>query len=263
MPFRAVAFACLVVLFADPAGSHEFWIEPSSHKLEVGSIVSARLRVGEHFIGDPLPRREEHLVRFVLAGREGEAPMLGTDGRDPAGSARIPSAGYFLIGYESRATTALLADELLARYLEEEGLLPFFEGDRRGPIKDHFSRFAKSLLLAGGARSGGGYDRPVGLALELIPEADPALLAPGAALPLRLLLAGRPVANVQVSARSRARPLDKVLARTDTEGRVRLPIAGVGPWLVNAVYLRPLAGKTAEWESLWASLTFEISGSTK
>ncbi len=249
----------LLVLWAGPAAGHEFWIEPSSHHPEAGSIVAARLRVGEHFIGDALPRSDENLLRFVIAGAGGETPLLGHDGRDPAGLARVPSPGYYLIGYESRPSVVEVEGELLERYLAEEGLEPFFRGDPRGPIQDHFSRCAKSLLYAGGTGApSGGYDRTLGLAFELIPESDPARLAPGAGLPLRLLLAGKPAANVQVSARSRVRPLDKVLGRTDAQGRVSLPIAGPGLWLVGAVYLRPLAGQADEWESLWASLTFEI-----
>lgn len=267
MLFRSFAAAFFVLLAAFPAAGHEFWIEPSSYHPEAGSLVAARLRVGEHFLGDPVPRNDEHLLRFVLAGQPAagqpaDSPMVGTDGRDPAGLAKIPADGYFLIGYESRATAVEVEGELLARYLEEEGLAPFYEGDPRGPIRDHFSRYAKSLLLAGehAARSPG-FDRVLGLALELVPEAAPALLPAGGPLPLRLLLAGKPLAGVQVSARSRARPLDKAVARTDAAGRVRLPIAGPGTWLINAVYLRPLAGQAGEWESLWASLTFEIPAS--
>jgi hypothetical protein len=31
-------------------------------------------------------------------------------------------------------------------------------------------------------------------------------------------------------------------------------------WLVKAVHIEPVAAPDADWESLWASLTFELPG---
>lgn len=56
----------------------------------------------------------------------------------------------------------------------------------------------------------------------------------GGSLPVRILFQGRPLEGV----------LDLAAGRT---------------WLVKAVHMLPApAGSGADWESLWASLTFEI-----
>jgi len=48
-------------------------------------------------------------------------------------------------------------------------------------------------------------------------------------------------------------------ARSDQNGRATFAIDEAGPWLVKAVHMVPAAaGSNADWESFWASLTFEM-----
>ena len=56
-------------------------------------------------------------------------------------------------------------------------------------------------------------------------------------------------------------PDARVTARTDAQGRARLRLDRPGVWLVKAVHMIPApAGAGADWESFWASLTFERPG---
>ncbi len=79
-------------------------------------------------------------------------------------------------------------------------------------------------------------------------------------MPLRLLYQGRPLAGALIVAFQHDRAQEeKSMARSDTDGRVRLPLRRAGRWLVKAVHMVPAPpGSGAEWESLWASLTFEM-----
>jgi uncharacterized GH25 family protein len=62
------------------------------------------------------------------------------------------------------------------------------------PGREIYSRCAKALLVTPGADSeSGGFDREIGLPLELVPERPPARLSEGEALPVRLLHEGRPL----------------------------------------------------------------------
>jgi uncharacterized GH25 family protein len=54
-------------------------------------------------------------------------------------------------------------------------------------------------------------------------------------------------------------PSAKMTARTDANGRVRLNLPRSGMWMIKAVHMvsaPPDSG--ADWESIWASLTFEL-----
>jgi uncharacterized GH25 family protein len=103
-----------------------------------------------------------------------------------------------------------------------------------------------------------GYDRILGFALELVPEVNPYALGSGGSLPVRLLQGGKPLAGALITAVPREHADRKVGSRTDTHGRARIELATSGVWLLKAVWVRPLAGKYGEWESRWASLTFEL-----
>ncbi|HMC15773.1 MAG TPA: hypothetical protein VKI18_09085, partial [Albitalea sp.] len=60
-------------------------------------------------------------------------------------------------------------------------------------------------------------------------------------------------------ARAGADPNAKIALRSDADGRVLLPLSHVGAWMIKAVHMRPApAGSGADWESLWASLSFEV-----
>ena len=118
---------------------------------------------------------------------------------------------------------------------------------------------AKSLALSGPARPTDG-DRPLGFRLELIADGSPYRLRSNEELSFRLLYEGRPLAGALVAAVNRLHPGAKLSSRSDTNGRVRFPLAHEGTWLIRAVHMVPApAGSGADWESIWASLTFEVN----
>ena len=93
-------------------------------------------------------------------------------------------------------------------------------------------------------------------------EANPYTDDLSAGFPVRVLYQGAPRANEQVELFARSG--DEVVVsqyRTDTEGRVVLPVEAGVEYLVDSVLLRELevqAEGDAAWESIWASLTFRV-----
>ena len=100
--------------------------------------------------------------------------------------------------------------------------------------------------------------RPIGLALELVPESDPRRLDAGGTFALRLLYRGKPLEGALVKALPKDGNERGLSARTDSQGRVRLALAEAGVWLISTVHMIDApAGSGARWESLWSSLTFD------
>jgi uncharacterized GH25 family protein len=259
---RATAFAAAALLAA-PLAAHDFWIEPSSFRPEVGSVVGIQLVVGQKFRGEPLPRNPALIAKFVLVSAAGERPVSGRAGDDPAGSARIEAPGLQVIGYRSLDSPLSLEAEKFEQYLREEGLeriiaLRARRGESGKPSRELFSRDAKSLLCTG-SRAPSGEDRALGFPLELVAEKNPCAFKPGDELTVRLLYEGKPLAGALVAALPHEDPDAKLSQRTDAKGRVRLRLPKAGVWLVKAVHILPApAGTDADWQSLWASLTFEV-----
>ena len=237
-------------LAAGSASAHDFWIEPSTFRPASGQIVTAALRVGQKLQGDPVPRIPQLVERFILDA----APMIGAPGSDPAGVARVAQPGLHWIGYQSYAYPVSLELLKFQEYLRDEGLDGSVKVRAARPQAERFYRCAKALLDSGGPA--GAFDVPLGFTLELVPRKKP---RPGADLPLTLLYHGKPAANILVVAMSKSDPEKAVRARTDAHGRVTLRIAHGGFWLVKAVHMQAAPPDSGfDWESWWASLTFEL-----
>jgi uncharacterized GH25 family protein len=264
---RRLRFAAVLALLAVPAlQAHDFWIEPSAFRPAIAQRVAVRLRVGQEFKGDPVPRDLGLLKRFVLVGPGGETAVAGVPNTEPAGFLSIPAPGLYTIVYAGNPEPVQLDAAKFNDYLRQEGLETILElrakrGQSGEPDREIFSRCAKALVAAGGGEAAAGWNRPLGLRLELVPEANPYTLSPGGALPVRLLYEGKPLQGALVTAFAKDRPTQKVSARSDARGRVALKLDHPGLWLVKAVHMIPAPRESgADWESFWASVTFEVPG---
>jgi uncharacterized GH25 family protein len=256
-------WTAMAVLAAGEARAHDFWIEPASYAPAVGAVIPIRLRVGEHFAGEPFVRKPDRIEWFAAVGPKGESPVPGEAGAEPAGSLSIDTPGIHVIGYRSRQSFIELSASQFDQYLKEEGLGRILElraahGDKSGKARELYSRSAKSLVSAGAAKAGG-HDRVLGFPLELVPEINPYSLDGRGALPIRLLFRGSPLAGAQVQAISHQDPRVVVTVLTDAGGRATLRLDRPGAWLVKTIHMYELTDRSkADWESLWATLTFEV-----
>ena len=241
------------------AAAHDFWIEPSSFRPAVGSKVPLRLFVGMDFAGVPTVYLPDTIERYVVVEPDGEKNIPGTLGDDPAGQFTPTRAGSYVVAY--RSTLFTVTFDTLAefeKYLDMEGLERVKMLRTYGPpkgkiIREDYSRSAKALVMVG--KPGTSADRVLGLRLELVAEKNPYLTA---RVPLRLLYEGKPLADALVVAFNKAEPMKKLKARTNRDGRVQFDFTRTGTWLVTSVHMFPAPPKTnADWESVWASLTFE------
>jgi uncharacterized GH25 family protein len=269
----AAGLALLLLSFgiAPRALAHDFWIEPTTFRPAKGEVVKLNLRVGEQFVGEPVKRNEAKIERFVVVGPgpgAKESPVLGPDGADPAGLVRADGKGIHVVGYRSRHSSITIEAAKFEGYLKEEGLERIIEarakaGKSAEPGVEIYSRCAKTFFRTAGG-DGTGYDRLLGFTLELVPVGNPFELKPGEKLPLRLLFEGKPLAGALVAAMNEKGPDARAEGRTDADGRVSLAFGQPGKWLVKSIHMVPVTGRDdAEWESVWASLTFEIGGASE
>ena len=256
----------LLTLSALPLAAHDMWIDPTSFLPSTGNIVGLRLRVGQDFLGDPLPRDPELIDQFIGVDTTGRKPIYGRDGADPAGLVRQTEPGLFIVGYQSRPKPITLPATTFNQYLKEEGLdaiteLRAHRNQTNKDAKEIFTRCAKSLVRYGTPAEAQA-DKPLGFTLEIVAGKNPYNMQAGQELPVTLSYEGHPLANAQVVAMNRANPAGKVAARTDKNGHVTFRLPQDGVWLIKAVHMIAApAGSNADWASFWASLTFELKSS--
>ena len=259
---RFVVPLVLILLSKAPAtDAHEFWIEPQQFRASPGAKVPVRLYVGQYFKGNTLPFLSDTFERFYYADARGTENIRGVLGDDPAATLTVRAPGRLWIVLRSTYYD-LTYDKPVEfdAFLAKEGIDHLvLRGQRHQlPVKETYSRCAKSLLVVGKPPSGSAPDRAFGLPLELVAETDPYAGRP-AEFNVRLLYRGAGLPGALVTAFHKAVPDKRLEARTDASGRARLTLDRGGVWLLNAVHLLPAPKKSgAQWETLWASLTFEI-----
>ncbi|EPX79534.1 DUF4198 domain-containing protein [Salipiger mucosus] len=257
--------ACLL-LAAAPAAAHEFWIDPEAAQVSPDDRITARLRVGSMFEGAEQSYIPRNFERFDLATGGEVTAVEGRAGDRPALDMAAPEAGLAVVAHVTRDFDLTYDDwETFVSFTGHKGFPEVAErhlarGFTRDLVRERYSRYAKSLVAVG---EGAGGDRALGLRTEVVAEANPYTDELTDGLPVRILLDGEPRAEVQVELYDRAPDgtVTETLHTTDTEGRVRLPVAAGHAYLVNSVTMLELSPDDDEgqaWESLWASLTFSV-----
>ena len=253
----------LLFIVCTSLSAHDMWIQPRTFSPALGEIVSLRLLVGQDFLGDPLPRDPALIREFIVEDRSGRKPVAGRDGGNSAGFVRVAEPGLHVIGYHSNPSSVDETAGKFNQYLNEEKLdaiaaLRASRNETGNAVRELFSRCAKSLLASADT---GDADRALGFPLELVAERNPYGMHAGEELPLRLNYENHPLAGALVIAMNRRNPSEKITARTAGDGRVRLRLPAGGMWLVKAVHMTPApAASHADWQSYWASLTFDLPG---
>jgi len=269
---RAFHFICIALALASgPADAHQFWLAPSQYVALPGRAVEVRALAGTGFRGERKPWSPSHCVRFVArTARVLDLTRAASPGDFVWSRFAASDAGGAMLAFESGFTPIELPGPQFHAYLEEEGLDgPLAERRRDGaekPGRERYRRCAKSWLAG---QDGGRAIGAIGLPFEIVPLAIPGAEA---ILPTRVLWNGRPLPGALVKAwRAPLGPGGALTdgatrdslgvawqGRTDTRGEVSVPVAVDGEWLLSVVQMVPSATPAeADWESTWASLTFE------
>jgi hypothetical protein len=290
MMFRIGLWLCLVVLAVagPPASAHDFWIEPTAFTPAPAQTVGLRLRVGENWVGEPVVLAPRLVKQFVIDDVQQRRPVLVRAGGDPAGVFRVAQPGLQVVSYVNDPNRVDIDADKFNAYLAAEGLdhilaLRAQRGQSDAAAREWYVRCAKSLLWSGTVAADTArerapdrgfdsqldrqldhqldhqLDRPLGLPLELVAEHNPYALVAFDVMPLRLLHHDRPLMGALVVAINSQQPTQRISARSDAQGRVRLPLPpSRGLWLVKAVHMvqAPANAEGVQWLSYWASLTF-------
>ncbi len=267
-PVAKFALPLLIALCAANARAHEFWIEPITYQVAVGDKIEARLKNGENFKGSTYPYLDELFTRFDITTRSGTAKVAGRRGDNPALRVDAQTGGLHVVTYDSKMYSLVYSDfTKFESFVESKALGWVVDAHRaRGLPEDRvvetYYRYPKALIKVG---SGAGRDKAMGQIFELVAEINPYSEAAKDGVRVQLLYEGAPFpgADIQIfHFPEGAEEAVKDHVSTDATGRAVIPVFDGGPFLVNATHIREPRpeglAKDAMWESLWATLTYEI-----
>lgn len=251
----------LPLLLINSLYGHDLYLMPQKFRPAPGERILISAHTGDSFPTSEQPVDPARLTS-IPATNENEWRMLGkaTHGTFPM------EAGSQYFAIQTKPRLLELEPAKFEEYLKEEGLtgpLASFKGSTT-KSREMYSKFAKTYIVAGQPTAA--YRTPLGLKIEIVPLEDPAALKPGQDLPIQLLFDGKPCADVQLEIATswdiRTKAELKIVGRTNAEGRLSVPVAKAGKIRLHAVHMLPVKQTTHDWESYWASLTFEVPSAT-
>lgn len=256
--------------------AHEFWVTTAQWEAAPGGRITLLANVGGVFPAADSFTTPDRIasVRLVGAGIDAaipppyrrEADSLAADIAAPS------SPGTYVGVFSIKPRTAEKSAIVFEEHLKHQGLTQVAteraaRGETAKAVRERYSRYGKTLITVGSGGDRSAATRPLGLKIELVPLVDPASLAAGSRLRVRLLLDGKPLQGAlagAIYAGAKATPDSWPLtATTDARGEVEFLLEHRGPWLIRAVTMQRRENESgpdaADWETYWASLTFRLA----
>jgi hypothetical protein len=248
----------LPLLLTSSLFAHDLYLMPQNFRPAPGATLLLSAHTGDSFPGSEQgvdPKRLTSIPAIDVS----QWRILGMATHTTATVA--PGSQYFAISTQPRHIE--MEPVKFLAYLKAEGLNQPLAKSSSGTTKsrESYSKYAKAYVVAG--QPTGNFAKPLGLKIEIVPLTEPAQLKAGDSLPIQLLFDGKPLADTQVEMALSANPKSKtnlaIAGRTDASGKLEIRIAEAGKIRLHAVHMLPSTQPTHDWESFWATLTFEVA----
>lgn len=246
------------------AQSHDLWVVPGKFQLRPGEKTSVFINSGDRFPESQALVEPERIVGFALHTSAGETALSGfrADGKSLVSEVSAAEAATAILTVGLKPNVVRLTAEHFNEYLAHDGLPQILRlraelGEADQPVFERYTKWAKTILKVGELEDDFS-SRPVGIEIEIVPEKRPFGLRTGEELPVRVFFDGAPLAGVVVLGGRAGGPPAELRGWTDREGRVTFALSAPGRYYLHAVHMTRLKDDAeAQWESFWATLTFE------
>lgn len=267
-----IVFSAILLAPAALRGE-DSWLIADNHALNNGEPLWLSFVTGQVFPFGDAPSRPADVDNFVDWCGDEIRQVIGYARQDRGLSIRQPitGTGIHVIGCTLKRQIVQIPAEEFVDYLRREHAdkaLAVLEQrpDSDAAVCEAYTKFAKTIVEVDPARPGdGGYRIPLGHRLEIIPLSNPCHWRDGSTVEVQVRLDGYCWPDVAVSAGHEVAD-DEVYAvqtMTDAKGVATIPLSRPGHWFIRAHVIRPTDGiGRAQWESFWASLTFQVAGPT-
>jgi uncharacterized GH25 family protein len=266
--FTLLLFSSLCAGLIAQASAHDLFLKFDSFFLKPNAKTTARLLNGYFNRSENAVSRDRMSDVSVITPVGDRINPPATDWRDENNSALLDlqtgSAGTYVIGVSTKPREIALKAAQFNDYLRHDGLPDTLAQRRRDnelskAARERYSKHVKAIFQVGEERTGG-FKTALGYPVEIIPRQNPYELKVGETLEVLCLKDGQPIANqfVMVGREANRRVIASPSVRSDTNGLARVKLTGAGRWFIKFIHMTKLGEPNLDYESKWASLTFEI-----
>lgn len=173
-------------------------------------------------------------------------------------------AGNYVVGLSTMWRENSLPAAEFNKYLPAEGIPDILErrtrdGELDKDARYRYSKYVKTIFQAGNKTSDN-YKTLLGYAVEMVPQQNPYKLKKGGTLDILCVKDGKPLVGqiVTTGYETGGKMLGETSGRTGKDGIIRVKLAGAGKWYAKFINMVKIDDPKLNYESKWATLTFEI-----
>jgi hypothetical protein len=258
--------------------AHELYIKLDSYFLDPNTSVTVPILNGTFDLSENSITRDRVPDISVVspAGREHiDTTQWIAEGDTTFLSFVTGDGGTYVIGASTRPRDLGLAAADFNEYLEHDGIPDVLEARRQNnelevDVWERYSKHVKAVVQVGDEVTKQKskwqfwkkeveltYTTVFGYPAEIVPLVNPYAMSVGDELQVRCLVDGEPVANQLVVAGQEGGE-NMAETRTDPEGVATLQLGAPGKWFVRFINMVPSPVEDIDYESKWATLTFEL-----
>ncbi len=264
----ALLGAGLVLTVVTVAAAHDLFIKPTRYFAPENSEVRVRVLNGT------FTRSENSIARNRLADASVLTPLRrmsidtaewGVTGDTSTFHIHTRGAGTYVIGASTRPSVIALSADDFNLYLKDDGIPDVLEarkntGELGKPARERYHKHVKAMVQVGTARSDH-YATALGYPAEIVPMENPYAIASGATLRVKTLVDGKPSGNQLVvfgGVDAGDKNIEPKSVRSDALGVAAIPLSTPGTWYIKFISMVKVQGDSVDYESKWASLTFQV-----
>jgi hypothetical protein len=266
---RKSVMALAVVLFVTTtSGAHDLFMRLDSYFLAPNTKASVSLLNGTFQKSDGLVARDR--IRDIslhapdLNGPVSQSVTWRDEGKTTVMNLQTGGPGTYLAGVSTKPREIALKAPEFNDYLQHDGIPDTLAERKKNnelnkDVRERYSKHVRAVFQVGDKLSDD-YKKQLNYPAEVIPQQNPYALKVGDMMSVRCMVDGQPSSHqfVMVGWESGDRKLHLLDARTNESGLATFKLTGAGKWFVKFIHMTALSQPELNYESKWASLTFEI-----
>lgn len=248
--------------------AHDLLLKLDSYFLQPHSKATVRLMNGTFQTSEAVVARDRLTDTRVVAPNDKTLRPLPEDFRDEGQTTLLEmetaGPGTYVIGLSTKPRGNSLKAADFNEYLEHEGIPDILSaraksGDLGKDARYEYSKYVKAVVQVGETRTDT-FKAKLNYPVELVPQQNPYSLKVGQSIGVQCLMAGRPLPNqlVVIGCEAKGEAAPEIRMRADASGVARFELKQPGKWYVKIIHMSPVKSAGLDYESKWATVTFEI-----
>lgn len=268
MKKKIISLLLLGLLSALPAFAHDLFLKPDRFFAKVNQKISISVLNGTFQTSEGAVNFARLTNVSVVAPSGNRTNPKETDFTKNETTAVLnlvpPEAGNYVVGLSTLWRENSLPAKEFNEYLFGEGIPEILENRKRDKELEidgryRYSKYVKTILQVGSKQTES-YKTVLGYAVEMIPQTNPYKLKKGDSIEILCLKDGKPLVGqtVLIGYESGGKLVAEKSIRSDAKGIIKIKLDGTGKWYAKFINMVKVDDPKLNYESKWATLTFEI-----